>query len=97
MSYLGIAEHALKHGLSEEQILHAWENAVVCTQITRKDGLVDYVAVGPDQGGRMIEMTARVRDFGVLVYHANTPPTARSLRTLNLQRRKRRLKWKPSC
>ncbi|WP_165055865.1 MULTISPECIES: hypothetical protein [unclassified Adlercreutzia] len=96
MSYLAIAEHALKHGLDENQITHAWKNAVVCTRIARKDGLVDYVAVGPDQNGRIIEMTGRAKDFGILIYHANTPPTTRSLRTLNLQKRKRRLRWKPS-
>ncbi|WP_165170870.1 hypothetical protein [Adlercreutzia sp. ZJ242] len=96
MSYLAIAEHALKHGLDESQIAHAWKNAVVCTRIERKDGFVDYVAVGPDQNGRVIEMTGRAKDFGILIYHANTPPTTRSLRALNLQKRTRRLKWKPS-
>lgn len=79
-----VYEHALKHGLTEEQILCAWRNAVEVAKIERSDDAVDYVAIGFDQGGRAIEMTGRMKAFGILIYHANTPPTSRALRELGL-------------
>lgn len=88
MDVVLIYEHALKHGLKEEQILHAWRDAIETARIERDGGAVDYVAVGFDQGGRAIEMTGRLKAFGILVYHANTPPTPRTLTELGLTRRR---------
>jgi len=84
MDDIVVYECALKHGLTEEQICHAWKNAVVCARIKRKNEVVDYVAIGFDMNGRPIEMTAREKEFGVLIYHANTPPTPRAFRELGL-------------
>ena len=66
MNEVFVHEHALMHGLSEEQVLHAWRNAVF------------------DQHGRAIEMTGRIKSFGVLIFHANTPSTTRALKELGL-------------
>lgn len=52
-------EHALVHGLSEEQVLHAWRNAVSVARRGCENGEVDFVAIGFDQHGRAIEMTGR--------------------------------------
>ena len=84
MDDIVVYEHALKHGLTEEQICHAWKNAVVCARIERMNEVVDYVAIGFDTNGRPIEMTAREKEFGILIYHANTPPIPRALRELGL-------------
>ena len=48
------------------------------------DEVVDYVAIGFDMSGCPIEMTAREKGFGILIFHANTPPTPRALRELGL-------------
>ena len=84
---LVIMERALKHGLSEEQICHAWRNAVDFLAITAEDGGTIIKAIGFDASGRGIEITARMKPFGALVYHANTPPTQRALREFGLSRR----------
>lgn len=80
-----VFEHALTHGISEEDILHAWRNAIDAVTVVRKDGNVDYVAVGPDRSGRLVEMVAREKTWGLLIYHANTPPTPRARRELGIE------------
>lgn len=83
-----VMERALKHGLSEKQVLQAWENHIdQVLRIERDDGLIDYKTIGFASDGRAIELTARVKSFGFLIYHANTPPTERAFRELGLKRR----------
>lgn len=82
-----IMERALKHGLSEEQIGHAWRNAIDFLRIDAEDDGVIIKAIGFDADGRGIEITAREKPFGMLVYHANTPPSTRALREFGLSRR----------
>lgn len=84
MSALIVHEHALIHGLSENQVLHAWKNAISVARRGCESGEVDFVAIGFDQRGRLIEMVGRKKSFGVLIFHANTPPTARAFRELGL-------------
>lgn len=84
MDTVVVYEHALKHGITEMQIRHAWRNAIEVRKIIREDGFVDYVALGFDKDGRPIEMTGREKPFGILIYHANTPPTSRTLKELGL-------------
>ena len=87
MDQVFIHPHATRHGLTEEQILHAWRNAVEVVRREGDDGVVDYVAIGFDQDGHPIEMTADWKLAGYLIYHANTPPTPRAFRELGLTRR----------
>ena len=84
MEKVFIHPNATKHGLAEEQILHAWYNAIEVVRRDRHDGLIDYVAIGFEQNGRPIEMTARRKPAGFLIYHANTPPTLRAFKELGL-------------
>ena len=84
MEQVYIHPHATKHGLSKEQIRHAWENAVEVARRDRSDGITDYVAIGFDQSGRPLEMTARRKRAGFLIYHAKTPPTPRTFKELGL-------------
>ena len=87
MEQVYVHPHATKHGLAKEQILHAWKNAVEVARREGNDGVNDYVAIGFDQSGRPIEMTARWSLVGFLIYHANTPPTPRAFRELGLTER----------
>ena len=84
MEQVFIHPNATKHGISEEQLFHAWRYAIVVVRHDRKDGLTDYVAIGFDQNGWPIEMTARRKHVGFLIYHANTPPTPRAFKELGL-------------
>lgn len=59
MNEVFVHEHALVHGLSEEQVLHAWRNAVSVARRGCESGEVDFVAIGFDQHDGAIEMTGR--------------------------------------
>lgn len=89
MDQIFVMERALKHGLTEAQVLQAWHNHIgVVARIERSDGGVDHKTIGFSDDGRAIEITAREKSFGFLIYHANTPPTPRAIRELNLKRRR---------
>lgn len=78
--------HALKHGLSEERILEAWSRFF--RKRHRKAPNSDQiVAVGVDAKGRLIQLIGVVKPFGVMIYHALTPPTENVLLELGLARR----------
>jgi len=86
MDELYVHPHALKHGLSEEEILFAWENYL--RKQHRKSPEEDLaLAVGYNRSGELIQMVGREASFGILVYHAMTPPTVKVLRELGLSRR----------
>ena len=49
---------------------------------------VDYIAIGADSNGRLIEMVARATEDGEwVIFHAFTPPTKKALRELGMTRR----------
>ncbi len=78
--------HALKHDLTEEQILYAWEN-FIRKQYRRSPDEDKILALGYDKQARLIQMVGRDTTKGVLIYHAMTPPSDKALRELNLMRR----------
>lgn len=50
-----VANHAFKHGLSKEDILHAWRNAYISRQ--RIGGRAfERISVGPDCSGRDVQV-----------------------------------------
>lgn len=74
---------ALKHGVTQESIECAWDNFVeMCFRGTPNEG--EVVVIGYDRQGRPIEIIAAERPFGIVVYHANTPPSASVLIELGL-------------
>ncbi len=86
MNELVIAEHALKHGLSEEDIVYAWENFVRKRyRGAPREG--EVIAVGYDKQGRFIEMVGLERGDDIIIYHAMQPPTTNALIELDLVRR----------
>ena len=76
--------------LSTEDVLAAWDNCLRSSN--RNEGaLEDYVAVGVDRKGRIIEMIAVLKpDDTWLIYHAFTPPSNRVLQELGLDERRKR-------
>ncbi len=86
MDDLIIAEHALKHGISPEDIIYAWEN-FVRKQYRGAPNEGEVIAIGYDRRGRPIELIAALRPFGTVLFHANTPPATSVLVELGLARR----------
>ena len=78
--------NALKHGLSENEIVFAWENFIRKQHRSGASG-DQVIAVGADQKGRLVELVGVDKPFGVLIYHAMTPPTAKMLLELGMARR----------
>lgn len=60
---------ALKHGLTERDIRHAWRMAIAVRDRTSDPS--HKAAAGPDRKGRMVELLAFEREDGaIVVYHA---------------------------
>jgi hypothetical protein len=73
--------------LSEDDVLDAWTSCIQARPRLDR-GSIEYLAVGSDAKGRLIEMVARrTRDGLWVIYHAFTPPTKKALRELGMTRR----------
>lgn len=81
-----VHSHALKHGLSQEQILYAWDN-YVASQPRETPNEDQILRVGYSHDGTMLQMVGRLSAHGILIYHAMTPPTSKVLKELGLRRR----------
>ena len=81
---IAVHEHALKHGLTEDDIVHAWRNAYATGWRIRDNGAIDILAVGVASSGKNVEMVARKFDSLLLIFHANTPISKRMTEELNL-------------
>ncbi len=88
MDDLIIADHAFKHGISQEDIVYAWEN-FVRKQYRGAPREGEVVVVGYDRMGRLIEIVAATRQFGTVIFHAMEPPTRNVLEELGLARRRK--------
>ena len=76
--------HALKHGISESDILYAWENFIAKQRRTapRED---ETILVGCTKNGRLVEVVGIDKPYGTLIYHAYAPPTISMLDELGLR------------
>ena len=73
--------------LADDNVLAAWENSIASTPRTQKDPN-EYVAVGFDGKGRLVEVVAvRSAAGDWLAFHAMTPPSANTLGELGFERR----------
>ncbi len=78
-----IHPHALKHGLTEDEVCYAWENFV--RRQSRATPRTDQiVAIGVTRQGKMVQMIGIMKPYGTLVYHALTPPTKKFLKELDM-------------
>lgn len=85
MDLIAIHPNSYKHGLDDDAIEHTWRNAFEWLRRERDDGKTEYVLLGVDQQGRLVELVARsIGDDGYIVFHANTPPSSRVLTELGL-------------
>ena len=86
MDDLEIDVHALKHGLTPEEIAYAWTHTIAKQRRTAPDD-DRTVAVGYDPAGRFVQMVSVDKPFGTLIIHAMEPPTLNVLIELGLTRR----------
>ena len=85
MDLIAIHPNSYKHGLDDNAIEHAWRNAFEWLRRDRNDGKTEYVLLGVDRQGRLVELVARsAGNDGYIVFHANTPPSRRVLEELGL-------------
>ena len=87
----GVTVHPRVHQrhpeFTDEDVVSALHGCVRATARTDK-GFVEYLLVGIDRRGRLVELVARFCEDGdPLVYHAMTPPAKKTLRQLGLARR----------
>lgn len=52
-----IADSARKHGISDDAIFHAWENAIKLAEF-EYDGEERLFVIGPDLSGNLLELVA---------------------------------------
>ena len=83
-----IHPHALKHGLTEDQVLKAWEN-FAARQQRRTPNEDQTVCIGYAPGvANEIQMVAVSKPCGTLIYHAMTPAQSSVLDELGIPRKK---------
>jgi hypothetical protein len=73
--------------ISETDVKDAWESCILARpRLDRSPN--EYIAIGADSKGRLIEMIAcMISDGTWIIYHAFTPPTKKALYELGLVRR----------
>ena len=76
--------------LNDDDVRSAFLN--IFSQAMRTDDKCEeYMAIGSDARGRLIELVYRVDSEGIaIVYHAFTPPTKKALTELGLKGRNRK-------
>ena len=85
MGRLFVHPHALSHGLRKSDIKHAWRNFVV-SQPRRVPHENQIVRIGFARSiSTPIQMIGAIRNDGVLIYHALTPPQKSVLDELGIK------------
>ena len=85
-----VHNHAYKHGLDREDILHAWENAYA-SQPRTGPWPPQYVSIGPDRHGRDVQIVSVWDDDDCrwVIFHAMLA-TSGVRRELGVDRKKNR-------
>ena len=72
--------------LEEEDVLFAWEASIMSTSRVFKNPN-EYLSIGFDNKGRLLEMVAvRMNTGDWIIYHATTPPSDKTYRELGITR-----------
>ena len=83
-----VLPHALKHGLTEEEICYAWKCPIRCRQRISDDEPPRWIAIGSLPDGRFAELVAFQDIHGQwVIYHAMVPPTKKFKKELGFDRR----------
>lgn len=82
-----ILDSALKHGISEDDILHACNNVIKWRTVERKgniDGEIEFV-LGVLPNGNLCELLTSLSndEQELIVFHADTPPSKSFQRKLD--------------
>ena len=89
MEKIYIHPHALKHGLTENEIAQAWENFVAKSRRQMpKDDQIVCVGFSPKHK-RAVQMIGVTNSKGTMIYHAMTPPQKSILKELGIERKMR--------
>lgn len=65
-----VTDSAFKHGIAEEDILHAYKNAVRLVEFEQY-GEDRLIVIGPDRGGNWLELVAMPADDADRIIHAD--------------------------
>ena len=65
-----IVDSARKREVSDDDIAHAWDNAIRLVEY-EYDGEERLLVIGPDQRGRMLELVAVPADEPTRIIHAD--------------------------
>ena len=65
-----ISESAYRHGLTGDEIRHAWANAVAFFDIDREHEPIKSLCIGPDTAGNLLEVLYLQLPDVELVIHA---------------------------
>lgn len=81
-----VLPHALKHGLTEEEVTYAWNCPIRCRQRQSNDEPPRWIAIGCLPDGRFAELVAFQDAGGTwVVFHAMTPPTKKFKKELGMR------------
>lgn len=87
MLMVRVHPHARKHGLSDEEVAYAWEEAIRSRQRNGTDDPPLWIAIGVLPDGRLAELVGFLDEDGVwCVFHAKTPPTKKFKKELGFSR-----------
>lgn len=82
-----VLPHALKHGLSADEVAYAWDSPIACRQRSGENDPPIWIAIGVLPDGRMAELVALENAAGQwVVFHAMVPPTKKFVKELGLDR-----------
>lgn len=82
-------DSAFKHGLTEEEIISAWDNCFLTkTRVNMEAGNEQIMGVGTAYNGKIVEMVALARFDRYIVFHALTPPTQKFMAALGVNGRR---------
>ena len=70
MTHTQIHPSARKHGVSDEDIRHAWRNAVRLVEFDYR-GEERLLVIGPDRSGALLEIVAVPADEPTRIIHAD--------------------------
>lgn len=65
-----IVDSARKHSVTDDDIAHAWDNAIRLVEY-EYDGEERLLVIGPDQQGRMLELVAVPAERPTRIIHAD--------------------------
>jgi hypothetical protein len=82
-----VHDHALKHGLSAEEVEFAWNHIIRCVQRHGTDDPPLWIAIGILSDSRFVELIGFQDIEGVwCVFHAMVPPTKKFKKELGFTR-----------